>query len=112
MPTDDLARTALIGVLAALVAVEFVLAVVSWLSVRSNAASTASPDLWVSGPREIRRHLATRRREFDTVRRQYPVLRSPRHGHEIRDAIRHLAGARYPHLAVRQPATRPLLPGT
>jgi hypothetical protein len=112
MPAEDLARTALLGVLAALVAFEAVVATVSWLAARSGGPSSVGSDLWLSRPAEIRRHLAVRRREFDAVRRQYPVLRSPHHGHEIRNAIRHLAGPRYPHIAVRQPATRPLLPGT
>ena len=112
MPTDDLARTALIGVLVALVAFESMVAVVSWLRARSSGPSTVSADVWLSRQTEIRRHLAARRREFDTVRWQYPVLRSPGHGHEIRNAIRHLAGPRYPRVALRQPATRPLLPGT
>ena len=111
MPTDDLARTVLMGVLAALVVFESVVAIVSWLSARPGRSSALGSDLWLSRPAEIRRHLAARRREFDAVRRQYPALRSPGHGHEIRNAIRHLAGPRYPHLAGRQPATRPLLPG-
>jgi hypothetical protein len=99
------------GVLIALVAFEFVVAIASWLSARSTGRWTAGSDLWLSRPTAIRRHLATRRREFDAVRRQYPVLRSPGHGHEIRNAIRRLAGPRYPQVGVRQPATRPLLPG-
>ena len=112
MPIDDLAHTALIGLLVALAGFEFTVAVVSWLAARSSGPSTVSSDVWLSRPIEIRRHLAARRREFDAVRRQYPVLRSPSHGHEIRNAIRRLAGPRYPRVAVRQPATRPLLPGT
>ena len=112
MPTDDLAQTALIGLLVALAGFEFLVAVGSWLGTRTRGPSTVRSDVWLSRPIEIRRHLAARRREFDAVRRQYPVLRSPGHGHEIRNAIRRLAGPRYPRVAVRQPATRPLLPGT
>jgi hypothetical protein len=102
MPTDDLATTALMGVLAALVFFELVVAVASWLSVRSTGQSTVGYDLWLSRPTAIRRHFAARRREFDAVRRQYPVLRSPRHGHEIRNAIRRLPRPLYPQVAARQ----------
>lgn len=109
MTTDDLARTALMGLLAALVAFEFVLAFVSWLTARSPGHQPVNSDLWLSRPTAIRRHLAARRHEFDVVRWQYPVLRSAEHGHQIRNAIRRLARPGYsPRI---QPATRPLSPG-
>jgi hypothetical protein len=91
MPTDDLAATALLGVLVALVAFEFVAATTSWLAAARSPRQAAPPVLWLSRPAAVRRHLESRRREFDAIRRQYPMLRSARHGHEIRKAIRRVA---------------------
>ena len=109
MTTDDLISTGLVGVLAALVAFEFVVAFVMLLTARSVGRPTASPDLWQSRPNAIRRHLAVRRHEFNVVRWQYQVLRSPEHGHQIRNAIRRLGRPGYAPRV--QPATRPLFPG-
>jgi hypothetical protein len=90
MPTDDLARTAALGILTTLVAFESIAAVHALLDTRSAGRPPAPKAMWISQPVAIRTHLATRRREFDAVRWRYPTLRTARHGREVRDAIRRL----------------------
>ena len=104
MTTDDLARTALMGVLVTLLAFEFVAATASWMAVRLASRRWREPVLWLSRPVAIRQHLENRRRTLDAVRWQYPVLRSTRHGHEIRDAIRGLSRPSHEHLAAMRAA--------
>jgi hypothetical protein len=90
MPTDDLARTVSLGIVTTLVAFESIVAVHALLATRSAGRPPAQKAMWISRPVAIRTHLATRRREFDAVRWQYPTLRTARHAREVRDAIRRL----------------------
>lgn len=90
MLTDDLTRTISMGIFATLLAFEFVAAMQSWLAAREGGGLASRQVLWLSRPFAIKARLAARRHEFDAVRWQYPVLRSARRGHEIRNAIRRL----------------------
>lgn len=88
MATDDLARSAFLGVLVVLAAFESAAAVHAWIRNGRSDRHARPAVLWLSPASAIRAHLARRRHEFDRVRWQYPFLRTSRHGHQVRDAIR------------------------
>lgn len=88
MATDDLARSAFLGVLVVLAAFESAAAVHAWIRNGRSDRHARPTVLWLSPASAIRAHLSRRRQEFDRVRWQYPFLRTSRHGHQVRDAIR------------------------
>ena len=78
------------GLVGALLAVELVLALTSWIESGGRARSAHRTPLMLTRPVAIRDHFEARRFRLNALRRQYPVLRLPGHGREVRDAVRRL----------------------
>lgn len=88
--TDEFVRTLVTAVTGTLLAFELVVALKSWLEVREVERSGLAPSVWFTRPVAIRDHFAARQRRINAIRWQFPTFRSGSHGHDLRDAIRHL----------------------
>ena len=88
--TESLIQTFVAGLLGALLAVELVLALTSFVESGGRAGSGHRTSLLMSRPVAIRHHFETRRFRLNALKRQYPVLRLPGHGRRVRDAVRRL----------------------
>lgn len=85
---DELIRTAAIGVGGTLLVVELLAAARSWYDSRTSRrlGDNAGPIL-LSQPFAVRDHFAQRRHTVVALRGQYAMLRTNRHGRQLRMAI-------------------------
>ncbi|MEX1169750.1 MAG: hypothetical protein WEE50_06380 [Chloroflexota bacterium] len=114
--TDELVRTAAIGVAAALLGFELVVAARSWYDAWSTEhdRDPAAPwlgrtdhgHLLLSQAFAIRDHVAERRRALTASRRRYAVLRTNRYGRQLRGAIGCVRTQALSHLAAACPSCR------
>jgi hypothetical protein len=88
--TDSLLQTLAIGVVLVLLTFELFLALASWLETGGGSRATHGTPLLFTRPFAIRDHFVVRQHQLNELRRQYPILRAPGHGRQVRDAIRHL----------------------
>lgn len=91
--TDVLIQTLAIGVVLTLLAFELTVAVTSWIEAGQAARLGDRTPLWFTRPFAIRDHMNVRASRVRALRREYPILRSPGYGHEVRNAIRRLRPA-------------------
>ena len=78
------------GLVGALLTVELVLALTSWVESGGRAGSGPRATLLMTRPVAIRDHFEARRSQVNALRRRYPVLRLPGHGRQVRNAVRSL----------------------
>lgn len=97
--THDLGPTIALGVGGALLAFECFAALASLVAAgatkharqaRLSTNPSMEPSLSLTPRIAIRAHFVAQRDLVNATRRQYPTLRSPRHGHDLRVAIRDL----------------------
>jgi hypothetical protein len=88
--TESVIQMAVTGLVGAMLTVELVLALTSWVESGGRARSAHRTSLLMTRPRAIRHHFDERRLQLNAVKRQYPVLRLPGHGRRVRDAVRNL----------------------
>jgi hypothetical protein len=91
--TESLVQSLAIAVVATLLSFELIAAAASWLSAGEPVRLQEGQTLWFTRPIAIRGHLRDRRGAIQHLRRQYASLRSIRHAHDIRNAIRRLQRA-------------------
>jgi hypothetical protein len=87
---EELLQSIFGAVVGTLVAFEFIAAIRSYLTSRREPRGIGAQSLWLTQPFAIRDHFATRRFQLAALRAQYPILRTRRHGRQIRQAIRQL----------------------
>jgi hypothetical protein len=104
--TDELIQPLAIGVIASLLALELVLALMSWVEARGGAGTTRRTAILVTQPFAIRSHFKARQAQINALRRDYLALRSPGHGHDVRRTIRSLQPTRFTALAMDCSACR------
>ena len=98
--TNDLAPTVAFGVGGALLAFECLVALVSLVQARSGrrdrraglATGSLTPLVSLTPRMAIRAHVLAQRPVVNATRRQYPTLRSPRHGRDLRRRFREAIG--------------------
>jgi hypothetical protein len=88
--TDSAIQMLVMGLVGAMLGVELVLALLSWVESGTEAPSRHQPALLMTRPVAIRDHFKTRRLQLNALKQQYAVLRVSGHGRRVRDAVRHL----------------------
>lgn len=88
--TDELIQALAIGVVLVLLAFELTIAVTSWVEAADTARMDHRTSLWFTRAFAIRDHMKIRASSISALRREYPALRSPGYGYEVRNAIRRL----------------------
>jgi hypothetical protein len=104
--TDSLLQTLATGVVATLLTFELLVALASWLETGGDPRSSYRTPLLFTRPFAMRDHFRARRHQLSELRWQYPTLRAPGHGRQVRHAIRHLQPTRFTAASIGCPDCR------
>jgi hypothetical protein len=92
--SESLIQILVVGLVGALLAMELVLAIMSWFESGGRAASNHRTPLLITRSFAIRDHFRARRARLSSLREEQRDLRLPGHRRRVRDAVRRLQPSR------------------